>query len=506
MAIELKRIGWENSPSTKTPLSKTNLNQMEQNAENAINEVDKKVESNIQDITALDERVTQTENTIQEHKTVIEQNTNNIANIKEEQTEQKNRLGSAETKNVDQDKLIERLQQENTLLKSQIPTGKEAGEDMTLTDSSNMPFNKFVVRGKSVQDEEPTPDAPITIRNIGDDINLFEGEIQNGMYFASTGVFGASDYYVCSKEPMQIDGSKTITVSNKFLKKGVYYVIELDKNKTYIKSQDSVQIVENFTCTLGDTTKYILIDLGNSSTGACRVENIGNFKVQEGKIATAYSPYGCGSVEIVIENEDSSEQQSIIFPLAEGQVLHEGDYLADNIVNNRKTIVFDGSDDENWWEYPSYVGEGYCYQIANENFPIIPINSKDYIHSICSHFKNTYSVWAYTTSKIGTYSDHGTVARKYFISDKATLKEWKAWLAENPITLEYELAEPVITEYTEEQQTVYNNILNSNTYKNITHISAKGDIKPTLEVDYYKDLDTVFNNLANAIVALGGVI
>lgn len=42
MSIELERMGWENLPSKKTALSKINLEKMEQNIENAINEVDEK--------------------------------------------------------------------------------------------------------------------------------------------------------------------------------------------------------------------------------------------------------------------------------------------------------------------------------------------------------------------------------------------------------------------------------------------------------------------------------
>ena len=39
MAIILKRVGWENKPSKKTPANSANLKQMEDNAENAINEL-----------------------------------------------------------------------------------------------------------------------------------------------------------------------------------------------------------------------------------------------------------------------------------------------------------------------------------------------------------------------------------------------------------------------------------------------------------------------------------
>lgn len=43
MAIELDRIGWEDAPSEQTPIDSGNLKQMENNAEKAINIVDKKI-------------------------------------------------------------------------------------------------------------------------------------------------------------------------------------------------------------------------------------------------------------------------------------------------------------------------------------------------------------------------------------------------------------------------------------------------------------------------------
>lgn len=47
MAIELNRIGWEDAPSEQTPLDSGNLKQMEQNTEDAINELDDKKTANM---------------------------------------------------------------------------------------------------------------------------------------------------------------------------------------------------------------------------------------------------------------------------------------------------------------------------------------------------------------------------------------------------------------------------------------------------------------------------
>lgn len=425
----------------------------------------------------------------------------------------------------------------------------------------------------------PSPEYPSRIRNVGDDINLFDGEIQNGLYLAATGNFGNSDYYVCSKEPMQVNGGETITVSNKFKKTGVYYVIELDENKAYIKSQDSVQIVEDFTCTLGDTTKYILLDLGNSSTGACRVENVGNFKVQLGEVATAYSPYGYGSVEIekvnknlvitencknatinadgtltIAENRLSStyipinsekpmlafsmntemlflglafydknkvfikreainnnnkiiasipdnakyaicfintteitfneqsfytyelqleyetvtpytphQSETFVFPVAEP--LHEGDYLADTIVNNRKTRVLNGT--ENWVLLNADSGQYFLTGLG-----VKPSSS-----ILCSHFVDCKAWQLENGIFVGSSGAIGLIYKGF-----TTLDELKNWLSENPVTVEYELATPITTPYTAEQENIYNQLQNIKLYEGINHINILSDIDPELTI------------------------
>lgn len=112
------------------------------------------------------------------------------------------------------------------------------------------------------------------------------------------------------------------------------------------------------------------------------------------------------------------------------------------IHKNTKKIVLNGT--ENWYVYANYTGAGYCYYLEDNSFPLLPVNSAKYKQSLCTHFKNVYATWLNGT--IGTYSDHGTVHRKYFITDKATLVEFKAWLAENTPELVYTLAEEDVTQ------------------------------------------------------------
>ena len=58
-----------------------------------------------------------------------------------------------------------------------------------------------------------------------------------------------------------------------------------------------------------------------------------------------------------------------------------------------------------------------------------------------------------------------------------------------------------LIECTEEQVQVLEQIVKDGTYKGVTHYFTEDEVKPTLEVKYYKDLETIINNLAQTQTA-----
>ena len=75
---------------------------------------------------------------------------------------------------------------------------------------------------------------------------------------------------------------------------------------------------------------------------------------------------------------------------------------------------------------------------------------------------------------------------------KQFLKEQKA--NGTPVKFEYELEEEIIEPYSTEQQEAYDKKKELTSYKNVTHIFSEDEIKPSFEVTYYKDLETLLNN------------
>lgn len=122
-------------------------------------------------------------------------------------------------------------------------------------------------------------------------------------------------------------------------------------------------------------------------------------------------------------------------------------------------VVLDGSDDENWgmsYGRPTISIEG----IKQSNEPI----------SICSHFKNRS--YANVVGEFFNYQP--TEYDLFFIvkEDLQSLTNWKAWLQANPITVQYELAEPVIEEIDPVEIV---------TYDNVTYLTASDDADMELE-------------------------
>lgn len=183
-----------------------------------------------------------------------------------------------------------------------------------------------------------------------------------------------------------------------------------------------------------------------------------------------------------------SQVQTIIFPLAEGQKLYAGSYLAeDGIHNVRKQVVLDGSDDEGW----NYNGGSMSYNVsaftANISNLISIENTDTKVRVMCN---KTIGLSASEALKLQKYNVIAVITNKRiylcvqrssFSTSSSTLK---TWLQSNPITVEYELAEEEIIPYTDEQQAAYNQLQNLNLYEGINNFSFESSLYPISTLTY----------------------
>ena len=69
----------------------------------------------------------------------------------------------------------------------------------------------------------------------------------------------------------------------------------------------------------------------------------------------------------------------------------------------------------------------------------------------------------------------------------------------------YPLATPELIECTSEQTEILNQIIKDGTYKGITHFYTTNDLKPEIEITYYKDLETIINKQVEMQATLDNV-
>ena len=200
-------------------------------------------------------------------------------------------------------------------------------------------------------------------------------------------------------------------------------------------------------------------------------------QLEEGTEATPYKPYQEHIATFYMDE-----------PLRDGDRLVQIDELW-QVERNSTEVVFDGSADENWWEY-NYTGV--------KTFAIHILDCKiGFQKSICTHFSNRNACWGDTSEDTYIYTDHDSVTSKYFKSGHKTIEEWKAWLSKNPITVEYQLAAPTY-EILDNQSQIALNSLKS--FNGVTYVKVDSRVKANMVVDYVVDtkmyIDKKFAELA----------
>ena len=113
-----------------------------------------------------------------------------------------------------------------------------------------------------------------------------------------------------------------------------------------------------------------------------------------------------------------------------------------------------------------------------------------YNSSICNRYKNMPGAWkADYKGEYGIYSDNVDFRNKYFRrpnAEIATIEEWRAWLAESPITLQYETQDEEWVPLSAEEQAAMNALC---TYAGPTHIWTDDPLQPVISLDYTVDTE-----------------
>lgn len=359
----------------------------------------------------------------------------------------------------------------------------------------------------------PSPEFPSPIQNVEGDVNITVANknIANSDW-AERFVEVVNDNSKARIE--DVDGRRCLYFSanagfgndEAYFFKGIFkentsYIIEYDIKPTTTNS--------NISCYYKDGTSHR--NMSNSGTRLManawnKSRNITATNKTIDYIRNDWFDGACyidlDTVQIIEEGTTTSdyvknEQQTVTFPLAQGQKLMLGDYLAaDGIHHVRNQRELDGT--EYWFV------SGICYYISISDKKLRYELTKGKM--LCNYFKETIASNS-AEAKIGEffeafYSSGNRNVMFNYDNGEGGVDNFKSYLAAQkqagtPVILEYELAEEEIEAYTEEQQEAYNQICNLKAYEGETNIYSTDEISPIFKVTYIEETTEKIENEGN---------
>lgn len=281
------------------------------------------------------------------------------------------------------------------------------------------------------------PYNSLEIKDVGK--NLYAGnEITiNGTYSSNTSVNLGSRYLS--------EGTYTISLTNSIPNNSYIYLGANGSIATAIRNKATFTLTEeqNFPMRL-------VIKAGTYSNFTTKI------MIEKGMVVTDYEPH---------------QQQTEYFPLSEGQKLYKNSYLVDDgIHHSRKQVVLDGTE-TGWYTLANQTGTNTSY------FCILKSDMKKASTLICDKFINR-AVWNTDEEGIQSIIDN-YIRLRINTSRASTAAELKTWLSNNPIIVEYELAEEEIVPYTETQQEAWEKLRHFTLFKGINNITSTANAKIT---------------------------
>lgn len=169
------------------------------------------------------------------------------------------------------------------------------GNTIHLTDSSDMEC-EIVVNGNAEQDGEPTPDTPIEVVTVGSNANLCD----NSRILVGINPQNSSEKDFRTSDYIKVEYGKNYVASLYNEKKvRIGNLVYQTWNKNFKKLQQTT------TDTIKITNQDIAyVTIRNYKKDAEKIKNEFYYKFEKSLIATPYSPYGQGSVEIEVCNKN----------------------------------------------------------------------------------------------------------------------------------------------------------------------------------------------------------
>lgn len=251
--------------------------------------------------------------------------------------------------------------------------------------------------------------------------NLFDEKIESGSIDSNNGENVTYDLWQRSIGYTKVQPNETYCYSTSI--QGVYLGIRAyDKNKNFIKDLGT-----SWKVTMPNNCYYVRFTITTSDK---------NIKImfEKGEIRTTYIPHQSHKTEILLDEPLRSLPNGVC-----------DEIIGNQLIRKVGSLFINGSEDENW-----RIGVG------SEKFTVTSIffidnklpNGWYARNKICNRLPTTCnSYWldieSYCNSDAGTRLCIKIDKTRLSTNDVSGLKQW---LSENPVTIFYELAEPIIEE------------------------------------------------------------
>ena len=368
----------------------------------------------------------------------------------------------------------------------------------------------------------PSPDYPSKIKNVADNINVFDLNKYKGIDCVLNGAATVTDTEITIKASSNNSTYTTIGLENTgsvIAEAYRQYCMEIPEgaNKLIVnfKNNNTVRLAsiyynvldENYTVLSGipriynstdeegilqadinvNNAKYVLVRFDTTAGGDVTYKNIALGNLDK------YSPYGEGTVKITsTDGTNTSNKVITCKPLcclkdSEGSIIAQDyiDFTKGKIHRQCGYAIFNGTEE---WIKHNYTYDGFTrFQIAKSEVKI-------WGKSLCSHFRANNGTPA---KNVCTISQADSLILLCIDNNIATtVEELNTWLAQQkangtPVILEYELAEEVIEPYAD-----YTSMLITQ-YDNITNISNSDNAEMEVELTKNKAISSINENIGN---------
>ena len=384
----------------------------------------------------------------------------------------------------------------------------------------------YKIYGNSVQDGTPSPDSPVDIVSVGDLVtdtaSEYYGKYNVPVTVTGKNLLSVKDLYPTTESSAyglsisQIDDytlelNGTCTISSSYLNFFVRRLIIPIKVDTTNKYSLSVKYISGTTnnpdntynsvyygksdSPSGTVTNWGSIKLDNTDTSTSNISIDKNYisqirilvgngvsyenyrfqlQIEEGETATEYEPYTSSTQHIYLDE-----------PLRKvGDYADYIDFKNQKVVRFVKEKTFDGTENFN---------DAYIASFNRITYPLPHLHLSTSVAMLTrSIWGNTATIWANATNIAFDISYYGVATLDEF---KTKLMEW------------YDDGKPLKMYYILGTQTEESIIVPELTapISSVANISTETEISPSnMDVEYYQDINTVINNLTNAILSQGG--